>query len=64
MKLIARARGEFMAIEIVLMGLLMALSAVFSVGVVSHVRTKELKLVTGVGCVSTDAREVQGDLNA
>lgn len=53
-----------MAIEIVLMGLLMALSAVFSVGVVSHVRTKELKLVTGVGCVSTDAREVQGDLNA
>ncbi len=50
-----------MAIEIVLMILLTVLSAVYSFGMVTHACADEFKLITGVGCVSTDARKVLGD---
>lgn len=50
-----------MAVEVELMVFLGALSALYSVGMMARSRTKELKLVSGVGCVSTDAREVLGD---
>jgi len=50
-----------MALEIELMVCLGALSALFSVGAMAVSRTEEFIFLAGVGCVSTDAREVLGD---
>ena len=61
MELTALAWGLFMAEAILLMVLMMAFSALYAVGLVSRVYAKEFNFVAGVGCVSTDARDVVGD---